>query len=147
MPAPQNVGCIDAMRLNSRVAIMYCAQCGTLAVVDAKFCSKCGSPMSIDASEKPSEAKSTTTDVAKPRKLWLYIVGVLLVGTYAAMFLPAFGGQKINPQSTFSSMLWTGLFFYLWWKRRARKGWHGALVGSALGLLVSVAAEVIAGLA
>lgn len=126
---------------------MYCTQCGTLAAVDAKFCSKCGSPISSDASEKPSEALSITTDAVKPRKLWLYIVGVLLAGTYAAMFLPAFVGQKINPQSTFVSMLWTGLFFYLWWKRRARKGWHGALVGSALGLLASVVAEVIAGLA
>jgi hypothetical protein len=61
------------------------------------------------------------------------------------MFIPAIAGQNINPQSGYGSMFWTGLFFYLWWKRRARKGWHGALVGSAVGLFVFSAAAFISG--
>ena len=123
---------------------MHCTQCGTLASTDAKFCAKCGSPVSETG--KPTEAPAVPFVISKPKALWLYIVGVLLVGTYAAMFIPAIAGQNINPQSGYGSMLWTSLFFYLLWKRRTRKGWHGALVGSAIGLFVFVAAAFISGL-
>ena len=123
---------------------MYCTQCGTSALPDAKFCAKCGSR--INETEKPAEALAVPVVVSKPKALWLCIVGVLLIGTYAAMFIPAIAGQNINPMSGYGSMLWTGLFFYLWWKRRARKGWHGALVGSAIGLFAFFAAGFIKGL-
>jgi hypothetical protein len=124
---------------------MYCTRCGTLASTDAKFCAKCGSPVSETPSEKPTEAPAAPVVATKPRALWLYIAGLLLVGAYAAMFIPAIAGQNINPQSGYGSMLWTGLLFYLWWKRRARKGWHGALVGSAIGLFAFFAAAFISG--
>ena len=124
---------------------MYCSQCGTLLAADAKFCSKCGSTVTAATSKAPSGAASVTLGVAKPRVLWLYVVGVLLVGTYAAMFLPALAGQTVSPQTGPGSMLWTGLFFYLWWKRRARKGWHGALIGATLGILVFGLAAFIGG--
>jgi hypothetical protein len=130
---------------------MYCAQCGTLATADAKFCSKCGNPISAGLSERLSKAPSVTSDDPKPlsmrarvvRAFSLYFAGVLLVGIYAAMFIPAFAGQRINPQSGFYSMLSTGWFFYLWWKRRVRKGWHGALVGAAIGILAFCVAAFV----
>jgi len=128
---------------------MYCTKCGTLAVADAKFCSKCGNPISADITEKHSEAPAVKADIAKPRKLsvvWLFIVGVLLVGADAGgLFIPAFLGHSVNPQSGFYSMVWTGLFFFLLWKRRARKGWHGALVGAAVGVLVFCVASFVEG--
>lgn len=128
---------------------MYCTKCGTLAVADAKFCSKCGSPISEGISEIPDAVPSVTASVAKPRKIsviWLYIVGVLLLGTYAALFIPAFTGRSLIPQYGCGSLFWNSLFFYLLWKWRARKGWHGALVGAALGLLAFFVAGFIEGL-
>ena len=123
---------------------MYCTQCGTLASPDAKFCAKCG--RRFGEAEKPTEAPAVSVVASKPKALWLYIVGVLLVGAYAAIFIPAFAGENINPQFGPGSMFWTGLFFYLWWKQRARKGWQGALVGSAIGLIAFLAAAFISGL-
>ena len=110
---------------------------------DAKFCPECGKLIAGITSDAAGTATPPVPVIAKPRKLWLYVVGVLVVGTYAAMFLPAFAGRQLHPQSTFASVLWTGLFFYLWWRRRDRKGWLGALIGSMLGLLISVVAQVI----
>lgn len=125
---------------------MYCTQCGTLVADDAKSCSKCGKYINEGTSEKSNKYPSITDDSAMPRKLWLYIVGVSLVGTYAAMFIPSLAGHRINPQTGLYSMLWTGLFFYLWWKRHARKGWHGALLGSALGFFAFIVASFIGSL-
>jgi len=63
------------------------------------------------------------------------------------MFIPAFAGHSVNPQTGYGSMLWTGLFLYLLWKRRARKGWHGAFwLGVALGVLVFLVAGFVGGL-
>ncbi len=87
--------------------------------------------------------QTAAPEVRKPRIIWLYIVGFLLIGNAAAMFAPAFLGQSFDPMGGLGSMIWTGLFFYLWWKRRARKGWHGALIGTALGLLVGILAGFI----
>ncbi len=88
-------------------------------------------------------------DIVKPKafwlRFWIIIVGVLLVGTYAAMFIPAFAGHSVKPQAGYSSMFWTGLFFYLLWKRLARKGWHGALVGVIVGVLVFCVAAFVEG--
>ena len=81
-----------------------------------------------------------------PSRIWLFIVGVLLVGTYASMFIPALAGKPINPMSGYGSMLWTGLFLYLFWKRQFRKGWVGALIGIVVGILVFVLAAFVRGL-
>lgn len=124
---------------------MYCAQCGTLIAGDASFCSKCGSAVTANQSETLSVAVPIAAELKRPLLVWLYIVGVLLMGTYAAMFIPAFAGQKVNPQTGTGSMLWTCLFFYLWWKQRARKGWQGALIGVTLGTFVFAAAAFIGG--
>ncbi len=124
---------------------MYCMQCGTLLSPDTKFCAKCGSPVNKVSFEKSTEALIVPAVVTKPNVLWVYVIAVAIVGTYAAMFIPAFVGQTINPQSGYGAMLWTGLFFHLWWKRRGRKGWHGALNGAAIGLLVFFAASFLSG--
>jgi hypothetical protein len=61
------------------------------------------------------------------------------------MFIPAFAGQSINPQAGLPSVLWSGLFCHLWWKRRARRGWHVALIGIGLGILVFAFAAFVGG--
>lgn len=124
---------------------MYCTQCGVLIAADAQFCPKCSTSVSPANPKASTATGSVASAVTKPRVVWLYVVSVLLVGTYAAMFLPAFAGQAVNPQTGPGSMLWTGLFFYLWWRRRARKGWHGALIGVAIGILAFGIAAFIGG--
>lgn len=84
--------------------------------------------------------------VTRPRKLWVVVAGVLLVAAYAAMFIPAFSGQRINPQYGYGSMFWSGLFFYLWWRRRSKKGWQGALLGAVVGIVVFVLAAFVGGM-
>ena len=69
----------------------------------------------------------------KPQKLWLYIVGALIVLTLGYMLPSGLAGKQIPPTAWLYSVLWTGLFFYLLWKRRGREGWHGALLGAVLG--------------
>ena len=93
----------------------------------------------------PKEIGSSNDSTKKPTALWLYLVGVLLVGTYAAMYIPAFAGDKINPQTGFGSLLWTSLFFYLWWKRLGKKGWIGALIGAVLGIVAFTLAAFLSG--
>jgi hypothetical protein len=122
---------------------MYCTQCGTLVSIDGKFCANCGSSISGTSTDKPTEVLTVSVTPTMPGVIWLYIAGVLLVGAYAAMLIPAIAGREISPLSGYSSMLWNSLFFYLWWKRRARKGWHGALIGSAMALFVFFAAAFI----
>lgn len=125
---------------------MYCTQCGTLASNDAKFCANCGSELNEATPERHAESSALPVIVLrKPALLWLYLAAVPLVGTYAAIFIPAFAGRNVNSLSVFASMLWTGLFFYLWWKRRGRKGWRGALSGMAVGVIVCFSAAAISG--
>lgn len=125
---------------------MYCTQCGTLAPNDAKFCANCGSEINKASPGRYTESSALPVIVLrKPALLWLYLAAVPLVGTYAAIFIPAFAGRNVNSLSVFSSMLWSGLFFYLWWKRRDRKGWRGALSGMAIGVIACFSAAVISG--
>jgi hypothetical protein len=127
---------------------MYCTQCGTITQPDAKFCSKCGSP--ISETKKTTVISDSPDIVLKPKAHWLYTIGILgvvvaLIGVYAAVFIPAIAGSGINPQSGYGLLFWNGLFFYLIWKRRARKGWHGLLLGFLIGILVFFVASFIGG--
>jgi hypothetical protein len=76
----------------------------------------------------------------------LYILGVLLVCAYALLFFSAAAGQNMSPQWGYGYIFWTALFFYYWCKRRARKGWHGAVVGSIIALVTLFAAAFIVGI-
>lgn len=94
--------------------------------------------------EEPSDTQRNVV-VAKPWKGWLYITGIIAIGGYAAVLIPAFSGQSIKPELGYGLMFWSGLFFYYWWKVRGRKGWHGGFVGALFGLLVFMAAAFIVG--
>lgn len=84
---------------------------------------------------------TATPSTAKPKRIWLVLVGVALFSTYASIFIPAFVGQPPNVQAISGSLFWTGLFFYLWWRQRERKGWQGALLGVVVGIaMVNLAA-------
>lgn len=117
---------------------MHCTQCGSLVGTGVRFCSKCGSPISA-ADLAPAVPRGIAK---KPSVIWLYLVGVLLIGAYAAVFIPAAAGE-INSQADFGIFFLTALFFYLWWKRRGRKGWHGMLIGLGAGFVVEFVAGFI----
>ena len=89
---------------------------------------------------------TTRPSSAKPKRIWLILVSVALVGTYAAMFIPALTAQPPDAQAGYGSLFWTGLFFYLWWRQRERKGWQGALLGSVIGIAVFALAAFVSGL-
>jgi len=73
---------------------MYCTQCGTLVSIDGT------------STDKPTEVLTVFVTPTMPGVIWLYIAGVLLVGAYAAMLIPAIAGREISPLSGYSSMLW-----------------------------------------
>lgn len=79
-------------------------------------------------------------------RVWLLLLGVLLIGTYAAMLVPALAGLPQNPSAGSSSLLLHSLFLYVLWKQRARTGWHGALIGAGVGVLAFFVAAFIGGM-
>jgi hypothetical protein len=95
--------------------------------------------------EKPDETQGNVVVAATPRKGWLYITGIVAIGGYAAVLIPAFSGHDFKPVLGYGLMFSSGLFFYHWWKVRGRKGWHGGIVGALVGLLVFTAAAFIVG--
>ena len=74
-------------------------------------------------------------------------VAILMVGSYAALFVPALLGEPIEPSAAGGVWLWTALIFYLRWKRLGRKGWHGVLIGSGLSFVVYTFALMLQGAA
>jgi len=94
-----------------------------------------------------SETDSTTvvSVPARPKRIWLYLLGVACLGTYAAAFIPAMSGEqpdsKIGPVIVF----WTAIFCSFLWRRQGRKGWHGVLVGVLVGILVFALAAFVGG--
>lgn len=113
---------------------MQCTKCDSLITKDAKFCSKCGNPASIITISTPKK---------KPNPLWLYFVSVMLFGLYASAFIPAMSGKNITGSSINGILVMTTLFFYLLWRNRERKGWHGALIGFTIGFLAALVASTL----
>jgi hypothetical protein len=58
--------------------------------------------------------------VKKPRRTSLVLIILVLVGTYSALFIPAFSAQTPNAQLGYGAMFWSGVGFYYLWKRRGR---------------------------
>lgn len=82
---------------------------------------------------------------SRTQLLVLVLLGLALVGTYAAMFIPALAGQPVNPQTGPGALLWTSVFFYVYWKRRGGPGWRGAVLGAFIGLCVFILAAFVSG--
>jgi hypothetical protein len=86
--------------------------------------------------------------VEKPRSkslayLWLPLVGLALIGDYAAALIPAFAGKPINPQSTTGIWLVSLLFSCLLWKYLQRRVWVGAIIGLCVASVVLFAVGYI----
>lgn len=113
---------------------MNCAQCEAEITEGAQFCSQCGTAIN-----------GASAKAVKPRVIWSVLLGVALVGAYAAMFIPAFVGLHIDPMSGYGSMFWSSMFFLALWKYRLRTGWHGALIGAGVGLLMFTLAAFVSG--
>ncbi len=79
----------------------------------------------------------------KLNTIWLYFLLFCVFGAYAGVFILAFDGQSFSPSNSYAAIFFTGLFFYASWKQRSRKGWHGALIGGAIGFIVSMLAIIL----
>lgn len=127
-------------------AKIHCTQCGSLASNEAKYCAKCGNLVSEALPDKKVEAPVVPAITKIPGMLfWVYVVAVMSLGVYAAMFIPAMSGRAISRGSSQSAMIITSLLFFLSWRRLGRKGWHGALLGAVVGLALSFVAHAIYG--
>ena len=84
-----------------------------------------------------NEPETATAAAANkgPWSLGLVFGSVLIIGTYAALFIPALSGRPITPQFGFGSIFWNALYFSFLWKRLGRKGRNGAIIGGIIGLL------------
>ena len=103
---------------------MDCAQCGCVLVEGAETCSECGAPVA-----KPVQKK-------RPRIIWSVVLGVLFLSACVSLFMPALSGDRLYPRAGYGAIIWGSLFFCATWRYRLRKGWHGALLGAATGLLL-----------
>ena len=70
---------------------------------------------------------------------------LLLVGTYAAMFIPAYAGYPLNEIAVFASPFWTSMFFLFLWKYLNKKALHGFILGIIIGLVVWFCAAFYSG--
>lgn len=88
------------------------------------------------------------TTERKPRRMslmWVLLTGVLLIGAYAAMMIPASLGSNIPSQAGGSLMFWSAVFFGVLWRHRSRNVWIGLFIGVGVGLLMFVLAVFISG--
>jgi hypothetical protein len=115
---------------------MQCSQCSNLMAADAKFCSNCGKPLSEVLPGNSNNTPTSKAAVAKPGRFVLLVVGSLLAFGYALMFVSAFEGRELTPELGAGFTFWTAVWFYYFWKRRALSGWHGALIGTGIGLIL-----------
>jgi zinc-ribbon domain len=123
---------------------MYCTECGAKIADDAKYCQQCGKPIAAAVMTNPPEqTTSPASGEPTPSPFWLYLLGTLTIGTYAAMLIVGFAGKGVYSQSGLASMLWSSLFFYFLWKRRARRAWQGALIGAVIGIVIFLMAVLI----
>ena len=111
-------------------------------------CSKCGS---VNGSARVNcwncdEASEQDSTNEKPKSLiWVVLIFIPLIGTYAALLIPAFAGAKINPMGGYGSMLWSGALIAAVWRYRSKNGWVGFGLGAVLGVLVFLLAAFISG--
>ena len=66
----------------------------------------------------------------------LIISFLLVIGTYAAMFIPATVGEELREISLFSSPFWTSMFFLFLWKLLNKKAFHGFIIGLIIGVII-----------
>jgi hypothetical protein len=115
---------------------MNCIQCGAAIEGPSRFCADCRA--GVAASPRAG------TPPQKPvRLIWILLVLFGLIGTYAAVLIPAFVGRQPDSTGTLGSIFWTGLLFFLLWKRLDKTPWTGAAIGGVLGFLVVVSATVV----
>lgn len=91
------------------------------------------------------ETATVATANKGPKSLGLIFASIIIFGTYAALFIPAFSGRPITPQFGFGSIFWNALFFTFLWKRLGRKGRNGAIIGGLIGLLAFFVAVFVSG--
>jgi hypothetical protein len=147
---------------------MYCVHCGASVPDQAKYCPSCGkatvrpsagtpvtSKPAPPASSRPRppiaaappRVQTTPEPPAVPRRpavAWVYGVGAVAILVSLGLFVLAFSGMNVTNGGA-SSMFWNGLFAYLLWKRMGRTGWHGALIGVGVGLVLFVLASFVSG--
>lgn len=80
----------------------------------------------------------------KPRKIWLYLAGIAFIGSVSGTVITALSGNPIPPVSLTGVLVWSSVFFWLYWRYLEREGWQGFLMGLAVGLVLGVLAAFIA---
>jgi hypothetical protein len=88
-----------------------------------------------EVSDKPS--KTLVTGIV--------LIAICLIGTYAALFIPAFVGTSPKPMSGYASIFWSALFFYMLWKCLNKKKYIGVVIGIIVGILAFSGSAFIAG--
>ena len=115
-----------------------CIACGKATEGEARFCADCRT--GVDTSRADAAAAVRSKRIST---IWLILVGIAIVGTYAAVLIPALAGKETDSTGILGCLLWTGLFFFLLWKRSDRTPWIGAVIGVAIGFAVTVGSHVI----
>jgi len=77
--------------------------------------------------------------------LGVVILGIFLIGQYAAMYIPAYIGTPPKQISIIGSVLWSSLFFMLLWKLLNMKKIYGFILGATIGLVSFFGASFLSG--
>lgn len=84
----------------------------------------------------------------KPSK-WLIsgvvLLAIFVIGTYAAIYIPAYVGTPPEPSSLFVSIFWSSLFFVFLWKLLNLKKIYGFIIGVLIGSIIPISAAFMAG--
>lgn len=133
---------------------MFCANCGTEAVVGARYCTKCGRQLPEDASGGPVGSSGGTAPLSAPpiKVPWfegkrnLIGISVLSAFLYLYVVMTTLAGAALRGNEALYIAAWTGVVFYVLWKRRNWKGWQGAFLGFFAGIAFVFVASAMSGL-
>lgn len=85
---------------------------------------------------------------SKPGKLLIVgvvLLGICVIGTYAAMLIPAVNGTNPKPIAGWASIFWSVFFFVMLWKALNKKRYVGLILGLVIGFIAFFVSGFLAG--
>jgi hypothetical protein len=75
--------------------------------------------------------------------LAVLLTGMMAIGSLMALIVPRMVREAVASGTVETFIVFNSLFFAMLWRYKFRKGWHGLIIGCILGLLITMAVDLI----